>query len=436
MRDNMSVKIISKTKKKIILQVEVDLSGSMLEMEDAILSVCNKVGCVSTKEALTRFDTDGSSIMMGSIKLTSKGIFSKTYQTPYGETDVKRYIYQTSRGGKTHCPLESGARIIRDTTPRFAKMLSNKYARMPAPELVGDMEDNHGRKIATSFLQNVADEVSSIAQLKEENWEYTIPKMKNPIKAVVASLDGAYLLMHEHGYRESMVGTISLYDEQGERQHTIYIGASPEYGKAIFLRRLEDEIHRTKKEYPRAVWLGLADGAKDNWSFLEKHTDKQLIDFYHATEYLKLAAEAIYVGENEKPQHKIWIDDQCHRLKHEMYAARNILVELTKVKKQGILKDEARKKLRASITYFTNNEHRMNYWEHIEKNLPIGSGVTEAACKTLVKHRLCASGMRWKDRGIKTVMSLRSLVLTKERWAQFWEKIAQYGVPNFQVFTS
>ena len=106
------------------------------------------------------------------------------------------------------------------------------------------------------------------------------------------------------------------------------------------------------------------------------------------------------------------------------------------MKKQGILKDEARKKLRASITYFTNNEHRMNYWEHIEKNLPIGSGVTEAACKTLVKHRLCASGMRWKDRGIKTVMSLRSLVLTKERWAQFWEKIAQYGVPNFQVFTS
>ena len=36
-----------------------------------------------------------------------------------------------------------------------------------------------------------------------------------------------------------MVGTVSLYDAGGERQHTIYIGATPEYGKAIFLEREE-----------------------------------------------------------------------------------------------------------------------------------------------------------------------------------------------------
>ena len=104
--------------------------------------------------------------------------------------------------------------------------------------------------------------------------------------------------------------------------------------------------------------------------------------------------------------------------------------------KRTNLKKEEREKLKASITYFTNNKHRMNYWEHVENNLPIGSGVTEAACKTLVKYRLCASGMRWKDRGIKTVMSLRSLVLTKDRWKQFWEKILRYGAPNFQICTS
>ena len=36
----------------------------------------------------------------------------------------------------------------------------------------------------------------------------------------------------------------------------------------------------------------------------------------------------------------------------------------------------------------------MDYSLHIDEKLPIGSGVTEAACKTLVK--LCGSGMRWK----------------------------------------
>lgn len=63
------------------------------------------------------------------------------------------------------------------------------------------------------------------------------------------------------------------------------------------------------------------------------------------------------------------------------------------------------------------------------------AGVTEATCKTLVKHRLCAFGMRWKDRGIKTVMNLRSLVLTKDRWKQFWEEILQYGTSNVQIGT-
>lgn len=433
----MSVKIVSKTEKKITLQLEINLSGSILEMEESILSACNDVGCIATEEALKKFDVDGSPIVIGDIKLTSKGAFSKTYQTPYGEIDVKRHVYQTSRGGKTYCPLEMAARIIRDTTPRFAKILSNKYARMPAPELIGDLEDNHGRKIAISFLQNVADEVASIAQLKEESWEYVIPEMKAEIKTVVASLDGAHLLMHEHGYRESMVGTISLYNYEGERQHTIYIGASPEYGKAVFLQRLEDEINRTKKKYPAALWIGLADGAKDNWSFLEKHTEKHLIDFYHATEYIKLASDVIYGDGNEKGRRKIWLDDQCHQLKHEKNAVENILIKLQQeAEKRTNLKKEEREKLKASITYFTNNKHRMNYWEHVENNLPIGSGVTEAACKTLVKYRLCASGMRWKDRGIKTVMSLRSLVLTKDRWKQFWEKILRYGAPNFQICTS
>ncbi len=62
----------------------------------------------------------------------------------------------------------------------------------------------------------------------------------------------------------------------------------------------------------------------------------------------------------------------------------------------------------------------MNYASHVNKNLPIGSGVTEAACKTLVKQRLCGSGMRWKTKGAKVVLSLRALVQTTNRWQQFF----------------
>jgi hypothetical protein len=72
----------------------------------------------------------------------------------------------------------------------------------------------------------------------------------------------------------------------------------------------------------------------------------------------------------------------------------------------------------------------MDYASYLAKNLPIESGVTEAACKRLVKQRLCCSGMKWKEKGAAIILSLRSLVITWGRWDQFWEKINQYGLPE------
>ena len=118
-----------------------------------------------------------------------------------------------------------------------------------------------------SNLQDVSDWAGGIAQAKEELWEYAIPPMDEAITTIVVSLDGAYVLMREDGYREAMVGNISLYDVTGKRQHTVYIGEAPEYGKGTFFQRLEKEIATVKKHYPDALYLGIADGAKNNWSF-------------------------------------------------------------------------------------------------------------------------------------------------------------------------
>ena len=85
----------------------------------------------------------------------------------------------------------------------------------------------------------------------------------------------------------------------------------------------------------------------------------------------------------------------------------------------------------SAIRYSENHLPLMKYSEHVQNHFPIGSGVTEAACKTLVKQRLCGSGMRWKDTGIQVVLSLRALVQTPSHWGQFWEKVAQYGVGSY-----
>jgi hypothetical protein len=71
----------------------------------------------------------------------------------------------------------------------------------------------------------------------------------------------------------------------------------------------------------------------------------------------------------------------------------------------------------------------MNYADSVALNHVIGSGVTEAACKTIVKQRLCKSGMRWKEKGAAIILSLRTLIHSTERWEQFWKKVNQYGFP-------
>jgi hypothetical protein len=417
--------ILGREGDRIRIEVTIDLSGSMLDAEEAILRGVNAVGDVATAEALKRFDADGSPIAIGNVKLYSKGKLPKNYNTPYGVVSVARHVYQPAEGGKTYCPMDAGARIIRKATPRFAKIVSNKFAHAAAAPVMDDLEQNHGRSCLKATLQDIATHVGTVVQAKEESWSYATPELSGKVAMVGIGVDGTCMLICDQNWREAMTGSISLYDKYGERLHTIYVGAAPEYGKETFFNRMEREIARVKTLYSTAKFVGIADGAITNWDFLGPHIDEQILDFYHATQYLARAATAIYKRENESEK---WLDEQCHNLKHKHHAASRILKEIEQANTKTMT-SEQRKDLQACITYFGNHLHQMRYARYRENGMPIGSGVTEAACKTLVKQRLCCSGMRWAPEGAQIILSLRALVLTKSRWEQFWQKINQYGVP-------
>jgi hypothetical protein len=422
----MSVKLIAVEGDTVRIELDIKLSRSMLESEETILNALNEAGCLATGEALKRFDTDGSAIVIGGIKWTSKGEEPKYYQTPYGEVEVMRHVYQTSAGGKTFCPLERDARIVVTSTPRFAKVVSHKFAGGGSTQVESDLAENHGRRVARSYLQNLAEAVGSIVQAKEESWHYATPRLTVPVHTVAIGLDGTCMLLCEEGYRQAMVGTLSLYDRHGERLHTVYVGATPEYGQAAFMERMEREIAHVKQLYPKAVYVGIADGAQSNWEFLEAHTSVQILDFYHATGYLAEVAQVAYPRSVLKRTE--WLERRCHELKHTPGAAALLVEEMQELADHP-LSESLQEKLQRAITYFSNHQHQMEYANYRAHHFPIGSGVTEAACKTLVKQRLCYSGMRWKEKGASMVLSLRALVLTHTRWDQFWGKIDQYGFP-------
>jgi hypothetical protein len=152
-----------------------------------------------------------------------------------------------------------------------------------------------------------------------------------------------------------------------------------------------------------------------------------LIDFSHATEYVGKIAQALHPQRHAEGTRARWQHEHCQRLKSNPDALDERIEEATHLSHRRTLSEKVRDGILSTWTYFINHRHQMDYPGFIAEGLPIGSGVTEAACKTLVKQRLCASGMCWKNKGTGIVLSLRALAGTAGRWAQFWQKIDQLG---------
>jgi hypothetical protein len=422
----MPATIIDRQENAVTIQISIPLSRSMLGTEESIQTALNEAGVLATAEALKQFDTDGSPLAIGSTRWTSKGQEPKDYQTPYGEATVARHVYQTGEGGTTFCPLERDARIILTSTPRFAMQISHKYGEGPAARVVKDLQHNHGRSVSLCCVQDTAAAVASVVQVKEEQWHYSTPKLTEAISTISVGVDGTCMFMTDDGNRQAMVGSISLFDKDGERHHTIYVAATPQYGKETFYQRMAREIEHVTTLYPQAHRTGVADGAEDNWIFLRQYTSDECVDFHHATAYLYWVAKAVHPRSPAARQE--WLDNSCHQLKHEKGYATKVLAEMQSLSEEG-LSESTVEELHKAKTYFSNHHQQMKYAERREANLPIGSGVTEAACKTIIKMRMCRGGAKWKEEGAAGVLSLRTLIYTEGRWEQFWAKIDRYGFP-------
>jgi hypothetical protein len=401
---------------------------SMLAQEERLMEALNAVGRAGALHMLKGFDTQGQPLLDTQRKWTSKGKIAKFYETPWGEVMMERHLYQHSGGGVTICPLETRARIVGGSaTPHLARSLGHKYANDNARAVVRDLEENHARKLAPSYVADIAKAIADAAgqPVLEQN-AHAPQSPSAEVRSVVLGLDGTCALFCKEGFKQCMVGTVALYDGAGERLETIYLGQAPQMGKSEFLDRLDGEWMRVCQRYPEARRVALSDGARDYEPWLAARTDWQILDFYHASGYLAGAAPGI---KGRKAQRAEWLEGACHTLKHESGAAQRLSEELAAQVHSGSRTRGSAPALAAASGYFTHNVERMNYAFFRAMHFPIGSGVTEAACKTLVKLRLCGSGMRWTRSGAQSVITLRALLLSTSRWSSLWAYFDKHGFP-------
>ncbi len=402
--------------------------GNFYAGEQVVQQLLSLSGRELTRQLLASKDTQEPTLEDGGQTWYRKEASAGHYQTLYGPITVKRHTYQTSAGGETRCPLEEACQLSFGTaTPRLAEVLSFKLAALTPREVEQDLATAHQLQLSASFIQQTAQQVGQLAVEKAERWRLSSQPPARPVLTIATGLDGTTLPVVGEDYKEAMCGTLALYDAAGERLSTDYLGAMPETGKATFTRLFTTRVGEVLSRYPGALQVCLADGAAWNWQLIATYYPEAIwiLDFYHAAQHLAQAADLIF-GKAPSAEKTTWYENWRTALRDEADGVAGVIRSLIYYRNRRRFSAAAARDLEKEINYFRTNADKMHYADYLAAGLPIGSGVTEAGCKELIKARFCRSGMRWKRETGARILHLRAIRLSNQ-WESFWQKVMRYA---------
>jgi hypothetical protein len=382
----------------------------------------------------------------------------KRFETLWGLAGIRRRVYQNASDTKTHVPLDAAWGMadqfmmieVREAvafscalvTPEETYALLGKSALFhPHPTQIKRCVEEIGAQVAV-------DPLGLDARIRAQE------QAPEGARVLAASLDGVNVLLNEPAerggkrgrpaerpgagegqasstaYRNAMVGSMTFYgavpqgDKTPQRLACRYTSHMPEDHAVTFKTKFEAELAEAERKAPPGITkVLLCDGARAIWNYAEhneRYNDyEKLIDYCHALEHLSLAAEALF-GKNSN-QGRAWYDKYRKKLLEEDLGARSVLHSIEYYEQTSAFSKSRREALEAQRTFFRRNQARMSYVNFRRRGLPIGSGPVEAACKTLVKTRLCRSGMRWSRKGGQRILDLRTYVKSN-RWDTFWHE--------------
>jgi hypothetical protein len=227
------------------------------------------------------------------------------------------------------------------------------------------------------------------------------------------SMDGVVAHVHAAGWKELKVGCVyttrTCVPRHQPDTRTIHAD------QASYVTALTDAATFGWQLWAEACRRGvtdqtefvvIGDGAHWIWNLADAHFPQatQLVDWYHASQYVWRAATTIF-GERSAErvpwaqQHLDWLWDG---------RVTDVLAALEPYRAKGEGVTEA-------LRYFTTHQTRMDYPAYRARGLQVGSGTVESACKQLVSARLKLAGMIWAVAGAEAVAVVRAW-LTSDRW--------------------
>jgi hypothetical protein len=247
-----------------------------------------------------------------------------------------------------------------------------------------------------------------------------------------AGRDGIFVPMRkDKKYREAATGTVAVLDRAGRRLGTVYLGHMPEPGQGTLAQQMTALLTAVLLDWqgplPRLQYV--TDGghhpseyfAKTLQTMLHPRTGQKLewqwvLDYYHACLYLTKIAEALFGKETKgaaawAAKMRRWLRDKKDGIARVLHSAAAHAWRLEFTPEEQTAYDDA-------YQYLQKRQGLMDYWSCRRHGLAIGSGITEAACKTLFTQRFKQSGMKWSLEGGQVVVNLRVIWLS-----QLWSEV-------------
>jgi hypothetical protein len=369
----------------------------------------------------------------------------QTYMTAAGPVEVERWLYKDRGDPTAHAlaALDLRLGIVEGFwTLRAAEQASWVVAQM-TPQKAEDLFARVGNmEPSKSSLDRLPKAIGTRWEAKREHYEQALREalvVPDAARTVALSIDGVLapidggssptdvraeaasegrLSKGPAGYREMGCATLAFCDDKGDLISAIRFGRGPEPKKLALKETLRRDLAHVLAQRPDLRLAKITDAGSDNWAYTATLPEgPEILDFFHATEHLAAAIAAVHGDGTLATRHKF--EALRERLLTDDRGAEAVIAALAYLKrKYPRLSVVARE-----LAYFRNNKRRMRYAQWKREGYMIGSGVVEAACKTLVSQRLKLSGMRWGTHGAQAILTMRGWDQS-ERFDEAWAMVA------------
>lgn len=359
--------------------------------------------------------------------------------TLFGEIELRRYLYEPIEPGERAIfPLELQLGIEAGlATPALAERVGFWSAEQEQ-EQVRALLQEHGVSWSVASLRKVTASLrDGLASFREEAqiakvlaWLAEAERSKGRHRPVLsAGRDGIHVPMRSGVYQEGSTATLSVLDRRGKRIGTVYLGQMPEAGQETLSAQLTSLLTKVLSRWqasggqaprlqyvtdcgnhPKEYYQRVLRHLPDPWRPGHKLLWQWVVDFWHACGYVHDLATALF-GDGAKATARFAKWRRCLRDRHQG-VAQVVRSAMWYYNNHRTLSKAKQELFWESYRYLRKYAVWMQYASYRKQGLQIGSGVTEAACKTVFAERLKRSGMTWGSEGGQVILDLRVLVLS------------------------